>query len=670
MRHLRTAAVTVGACALATGMTTLVAPTAGAITPEITNKLEIVLDASGSMADPAGDGTTKIVAARKALTTMVDGMDERTQVGMRVYGATAPPGKDTPQACSDSQQVVPVKKLDRPALKSAIHRYAPKGQTPTAYALQQAAKDLGDSGTRSIVLVSDGESTCSPDPCDTAKDLAAKGVNLRVDVIGFKVGKKARSQLRCVAAATNGKYFPASDTTGLTSALETVKTRATQPFSVAGKPVTGTRSSSDAPNIGAGHWTDTVPADGQTAKYYRLHHSMPGSSFLVGATSRPKVENSQLQLSVSTPDGTSCGSASPTAFGFAKSSRDLLTGVLSTAPRYDSSTCDSADLILKVEQSDWGKDAAGTPMQLDVVETPAPTNAEILKRDAPVSGTWPGLPVQQSRGTSAGGSGLADADRLEPGTTTVELLPGEYKFFKVSAGWGQQVQAIATAEQNPAYASNTSFRRLSTDILSPAGGVATDLFPKGMPKGDSGTLSHSDLLDDEGGRVAAVTAPIRMANRASYSNHLVASSVAGDYYVVVGLSALANGSDTVRTPLKIDLQVATPGTAGSDAPEFAPGQMVKSSAGVALGADGTPKGSNVADQKSAGDRSGEDQTSKADRTAEAEKSAKSAKTEAAAVPEVESAEGTDWTLIGGVAGGAGALAILGAGAALALRRRG
>lgn len=662
MRHLRPAAVTVGACALVTSLTALGAPAAHAVTPTH-GKLEIVLDASGSMADPASDGTPKIVAARTALTTMVDGMSDDTQVGMRVYGATAAPGKDTKAACSDSQQVVPVKTLDRPALKSAIRRYAPKGQTPTAYALQQAAKDLGTAGQRSIVLVSDGESTCSPDPCDTARELAAKGINLRVDVIGFKVDKKARSQLRCISSVTSGKYFDASDRKGLTSALETVKTRATQPFSVAGKAVEGTPTSSGAPRIGAGHWTDTVPADGKTAKYYTLRHSMAGSSFLVGVTARPKVEDSQLELSVTAPDGTSCGSASPTTIGFAKSSRDLLTGMLSTAPRGDYDTsCTSGDLVLKVEQSDWGDDAAGTPMQLDVVETPAPTDPSILKGHADSSTSWPDMPVHASTSTTAGGSGLSTATRLKPGTTTVELLPGEYKFFKVSAGWGQQVQAMATAEQNPAYASNSSFRKLTTDILSPAGGVASAVFPKNMPKGEYGDLDHSDLIEDDGGRVGAVTPQIRLKNRGSYSDSVTAASVAGDYYVVVGLSTRADGKESVHTPLKVDLQVATPGGSGADAPRFAPGQAVKSAGSVPIADDGTSARSKDATPSGERTDSGAGGGSTTAGTHE--------EANAAGAPEVSGSTGTNWTLVGGLSGGAGLLAVLGAGAAFALRRRG
>lgn len=674
MRTRRPALAALGICALAASASAVAAPAAHAVEPS-TGRLEILLDASGSMADPAGDGHSKIHDARQALTTMIDGMQDSTQVGMRVYGATAPPGKDTRQACSDSQQVVPVQPLDRAALKSAIKRYSPKGQTPTAYALQQAAKDLGTTGQRSIVLVSDGESTCSPDPCDTAKELAAKGIDLRVDVVGFKVGDKARKQLSCIASATGGKYFPASDTTGLTEALETTRTRAAQPFSISGKKITGTPTSSGAPEIGAGRWTDTVPADGETAKYYHLKHTMPNSDFLIGITSRPKVEDSQLQLSVSTADGTSCGSVWPMSIGFGKSSRDLLTGSLSTAATYSwKAACHTDDLILKIEQTNWGDDASGTPMQLSVIETPEPTNSSILKGDdRSTSATWQPMPIQDPQGTTVGGTGLSTATRLTPGTSTnLELIPGELKFFKVSATWGQQVQAVATAEQNPAY-KTSSIREFNVDILSPVGGMASATSVDGMPKGDLGTLSHQRLLDDDGARVAATTVPIRLRNRTSYSDRAVGSSVAGDYYVVVGLSTTTSGTDTVRTPLKVDLQVATTGQPGQDAPRFAAGEGVRPSTGAAATDTSTslvpPTSGSTGSRSSTEPSSSNSGGSTSTAPASSAGSVRAVGTEAGGVPVAGGSGHTNWPLVGGLSGGAALLAIVGAGAAMALRRR-
>ena len=667
MRTRRPALAFLGICALVTSASAVAAPAAHATEPS-TGRLEILLDASGSMADPAGDGHSKIHDARQALTTMIDGMQDSTHVGMRVYGATAPPGKDTRRACSDSQQVVPVKPLDRPALKAAIKRYSPKGQTPTAYALQQAAKDLGSTGQRSIVLVSDGESTCSPDPCDTANALAAKGIDLRVDVIGFKVGDKARKQLSCIASATGGKYFHASDTSGLTQALETTRTRAAQPFSVSGKKVTGTATSSGAPEIGPGQWTDTVPSDGVSAKYYHLKHTMPNSDFVIGVTSRPRVEDSQLHLSVSTADGTDCGSVYPMTIGFGDSSRGLLTGSLSTASTYSwKANCRTDDLILKVEQTHWGDDAAGTPMQLSVVETPQPVNKAILKGDTTPSATWTTMPAQDPQGTTIGGTGLATATRLAPGTdTSLELIPGELKFFKVPATWGQHVQAVATAEQNPAY-ETTSFRDFSVDILSPVGGSATAAFPDNMPQGDVGSLSRRESLDERGAKVAAVTAPIRLSNGTSYSDRTVSTSVAGDYYIVVGLSTMSSGTDTLQTPLKVDLQVATSGPAGQDAPEFAAGEGIKPRTGDSAAGSATSQ-DTISPGRSTGAASSSPSPSTSS-TSSSAGAARAAGTAAGAVPVAKDAGHTNWPLIGGLSGGAALLAILGAGAAIALRRR-
>ena len=60
-------------------------------------------------------------------------------------------------------------RFDADALHDAVADYAPTGETPIAYALQQAATDLGPDGNRTVVLVSDGIATCDPDPCEVAE---------------------------------------------------------------------------------------------------------------------------------------------------------------------------------------------------------------------------------------------------------------------------------------------------------------------------------------------------------------------------------------------------------------------------------------------------------------------------------------------------------------------
>ncbi len=138
----------------------------------------LVLDSSGSMAEPAGGGATKIQAAKQALRDVVAALPDDAVVGMRVFGAEVF-DRDQPGACTDSQQVVAPGTDNRDALLREVERYRPFGETPIGFALRQAAQDLDPDTARSIVLVSDGVATCDPDPCEVAKELSAQGVALR-----------------------------------------------------------------------------------------------------------------------------------------------------------------------------------------------------------------------------------------------------------------------------------------------------------------------------------------------------------------------------------------------------------------------------------------------------------------------------------------------------------
>ncbi len=131
-------------------------------------RMVLVLDASGSMAAPSSGGETKIDAAKNALTQVVGSLPDGQAVGLRVYGATVPSQKE-PGACTDSQLVVPVSTGNRDKLRTAVAGYKPFGETPIGYALQKAGEDLGNQGKRTIVLVSGGEPTCAPDPCEVAR---------------------------------------------------------------------------------------------------------------------------------------------------------------------------------------------------------------------------------------------------------------------------------------------------------------------------------------------------------------------------------------------------------------------------------------------------------------------------------------------------------------------
>ena len=51
----------------------------------------------------------------------------------------------------------------------AVDSFTAKGETPIAYSLEKSVDDLGPSGKRVLILISDGEETCAGDPCPTAR---------------------------------------------------------------------------------------------------------------------------------------------------------------------------------------------------------------------------------------------------------------------------------------------------------------------------------------------------------------------------------------------------------------------------------------------------------------------------------------------------------------------
>ena len=56
---------------------------------------------------------------------------------------------------------------------------------------ETAAADLGASGNRTVLLVSDGIATCDPDPCEVAEQLTADGLDLQVVSLSRNFGKEA-----------------------------------------------------------------------------------------------------------------------------------------------------------------------------------------------------------------------------------------------------------------------------------------------------------------------------------------------------------------------------------------------------------------------------------------------------------------------------------------------
>ena len=179
--------------------------------------VELILDASGSMEEMIS-GKTKMQIAKAVLSKYAKNVNEKYNLGLRVYGNTKK------RDCKDSHLIVPIAKNNRNQIISEIKDVTALSMTPIGYSLQKAAEDLKslkDEGTMGIVLVTDGQESCNLDPCKVAKDIIKSGLQLKVNVIGFDIkDKQATDQLTCIAKATGGTYVTSDNADSLYKMLE------------------------------------------------------------------------------------------------------------------------------------------------------------------------------------------------------------------------------------------------------------------------------------------------------------------------------------------------------------------------------------------------------------------------------------------------------------------
>ena len=185
--------------------------------------VEIVVDASKSMWGQI-DGQSKMEIAKTTLEEVSYWLPEDLDLALRAYGNTSSSDKNN---CADSSLLVPFGERNREYVRHAIAGLRPTGQTPIAYALNQAAGDFGSlQSDRTLVLVSDGIESCGGDPVTAAYALRQQGIV--VHLIGFGLGNAAdedAASLQAVANASGGRYVTAGSAEELKAALaETVAT--------------------------------------------------------------------------------------------------------------------------------------------------------------------------------------------------------------------------------------------------------------------------------------------------------------------------------------------------------------------------------------------------------------------------------------------------------------
>lgn len=256
----------------------------------------LIMDASGSMNADDGTGQPKIEAARQALTELITGLPEDATVGLRAYGHRTP-NTDREAGCQDTELLVPVGRDNQSDLQHAVDGLQASGFTPIGTSLRAALDDLPPDTLRTVILVSDGIDTCAPPAaCETARQIIAEGVELRVETVGFQVDAAAEEELRCIAKVTGGTYRPAESAEELARELRA--------NIATGTPIEGGPTPAEAVLIEPGQYVDVLAYPEQ--RWYAVD-LQPGdrvrsTAAIIGAEDTPQISGATIDMTLGFAD--------------------------------------------------------------------------------------------------------------------------------------------------------------------------------------------------------------------------------------------------------------------------------------------------------------------------------------------------------------------------------
>jgi Ca-activated chloride channel homolog len=188
----------------------------------------LMTDVSGSM-EAQDVKPSRLVAARRAATTFVDGVPKKVNVGVIAFNQTA--------------TVLQSPTTDRIAVKSALQRMKSSGGTATGNAVRAAVRILsaakgvgGKAPPSAIVLLSDGKSTKGVQPLTAAQEAGRRHIPIYTVALGTPSGTITVPRrgggtetrqvppdpetLRQMASASGGQAYQAADAQGLSQVYE------------------------------------------------------------------------------------------------------------------------------------------------------------------------------------------------------------------------------------------------------------------------------------------------------------------------------------------------------------------------------------------------------------------------------------------------------------------
>lgn len=191
-----------------------------------TVNVELIVDASGSMAAATDTGEIRVDAAKRVLSEVIAAIPEGEgiNVGFRVYGHKGDNTEATrAESCMSSELLVPIDGVDKTALARSVNGIQPTGWTPIARSLEGAGKDFKDKASdnvvNAVVVLTDGIETCDGDPVAAAKKLHESDQKVTTHVIGFATTVEDQTTLSAIAESGGGQLLGAANASQLSSAL-------------------------------------------------------------------------------------------------------------------------------------------------------------------------------------------------------------------------------------------------------------------------------------------------------------------------------------------------------------------------------------------------------------------------------------------------------------------
>lgn len=226
------------------------------------SSLLLLIDVSGSMSDPIGNGNPeiKINAAKQAAVEAIRLATRRrtTEVSVLAFEGS----------CSHPvSRFIPFTS-DVDALERFVRSLRPGGGTPMAEAVKIANRFMKRESAptardQMIVLLADGQNDCG-NVLDAMEELNTSGVVFRHETVGFGIepNSNAANDLRNIATATDGTYHHAADATQLGDVLA----KSIDTFTVidmlgtfgGAQDVAGGRSRSESLRSESGQLTDMI----------------------------------------------------------------------------------------------------------------------------------------------------------------------------------------------------------------------------------------------------------------------------------------------------------------------------------------------------------------------------------------------------------------------------